>query len=326
MANADNALLRMESGQQAYPMAALTDSGDRTVFTSAASPWSGKTGYEPVVRPNGLINGGAVTPASSGSDNVVDVAALTCYLAGAQESVAADTDVTCARPTVDTHLIYSITVTAAGAIAAVAGSEGTSFTETRAAAGGPPLIPVDSIEIGQVRLSSQTAAPVVASEIFQTVGLHQERYDYPTYTVDSFRGRVSFAAALAAVHTGSVGKAVYASYATPIFADLPKARDFVAPEESFSISSEAYYGGSEGSVSRSLGQGSFTQLISDGVTDPVVKAKGENLWFDFYPNKFRAPHVMSQGVLGISRTWPASGSMTAACTISASDAASEVES
>ena len=63
MATAENAKLQYEAGQNAAAMAALTNSGDATNFTSAASLWSGRSGYAPVVRPNGLLTGGAVADA-----------------------------------------------------------------------------------------------------------------------------------------------------------------------------------------------------------------------------------------------------------------------
>ena len=71
-------------------MSALTNSGDETTFTSGASLWSGKVpGYAPVVRPNGLLTGGAVTVHAT--NDKVTVAALTCNLQGVVTSVAAGT-------------------------------------------------------------------------------------------------------------------------------------------------------------------------------------------------------------------------------------------
>ena len=64
MATAENAKLQYEAGQNAVAMSALTDSGDQTEFTSAATLWSGRSGYAPVVRPNGLLTCGAITPAA----------------------------------------------------------------------------------------------------------------------------------------------------------------------------------------------------------------------------------------------------------------------
>lgn len=318
MPTAKNAKSQYEAGQNTVAMSALSDSGDRTTFEGASGLWSRRTGYAYEVRPNGLISGGEITAAASGDDDVVDVAAGSAYINGVLVEWAADTDVAITRGlTTDTHAITSITVTAAGAVAAVAGTDGTAHSETRAAEGGPPLIAVTSIEIGQVRTSSVTAAAVLAAEIKQVFGQHCEHYMTPSYTVDEYAGEVTFAQALPAIHTGALPKAVYASYSTPIFADIPKCSDFVAPENSYSVNSTEYYGGTEGSVTSSLNAGSFTTLLQDGVSDPIVQLAGENLWFRHYPDRARAPYVIAQGILGIARTWPAGDSIQANCSINA---------
>lgn len=325
MANAENAKLQYEAGQTAYAMSALTDSGDATTFTSSATLFSKKSGYAPDVRPNGLITGGAVIPAVSGTNDLVDVAALSCYLAGVKTSVAADTDVAITRAvTTDTHIINSITVTSAGTIAAVAGTDGTAFSETRGAAGGPPLIPVGSIEIAQVRTTSNSAAAITAGEIFAVVGVHQERYDYPLFDIDYATADVVFSAALPKIHTGTVAKQVYASYADPIFADIQLASDFVPAETSHSVSSTQVYGDTLGSSSSSLGQASFTAFLADGVGDALVTLKNAILWFKFFPDRYKTPYILTQGKLGISRTFPAGDNIQAACTISAESTSVEV--
>ena len=325
MATAENALLQYEAGQNAVAMSALTNSGDATTFTSAATLWSGKSGSAPVVRPNGLLTGGAVTPDGAAVNNVVDVAALTCNLQGVVTSVAAG-EATITRPATAVSKICSITVNASGALAVVAGTDGstTAFSETRAAAGGPPLIPVDSIEIAQVRVTSNTAAVITEAQIFQVVGLHQERADFPLWDVVSASGSVRFLAALPLIHTGTVPKKVYASYASPIFADVALASDFVPPETSHSVSSTQVYGTTLGSTSSTLGQGSFKAYLSNGIADPLVVLKNATLWFKFFPDRYATPYLLAQGKLGISRTFPAGDTIQAACTISASATATEV--
>lgn len=335
MATAENAKLSYEAGQQATAMTLLTDSGDHITFTSAASLWSGRAGYTPVVRPNGLLTGGAITVDNAGANNKVDIAALTCNLAGVVTSVSAGELTITRGVSSDTHCITSITVDNSGALAAVAGTDGTAFSETRGAAGGPPYIPVGSIEIGQVRTTSVTAAPVVASEIFQVVGTHTERADFPLYdinygptVVDGVQtkagGSISQYAASPLIHTGDTAKRVYASYASPIFADISLASDFVPPETSHSVSSTQVYGATLGSTSSTLGQGSFTAYLQNGVTDALVTLKNAVLWFKFYPDRYASPYVLAQGKLGIARTFPAADSLAAACTISAEKASVEV--
>ena len=328
MPSADNALLRYEAGQNPTALSALTDSGDRTIYTSAASPWSKRSGFLPVIRPDGLLTGGTVTPAASGTNDLVDVAAGSAYISGALVTWDAETDVSITRATsTDTHAVTSITVTSAGVVTAVAGTDGTSsFSETRAAAGGPPLIPVASIELAQVRTTSDTAAAIAAGEIYSVVGLHTERSDYPVWDVDYYTGRVTFVDDLPAIHDGSSPepKKVYASYAAPIFADVQIASDFVPPENSYSVSSTQVYGRTIGSSSSSLSAGSFTAYLNDGVTDPLVGLAGEELWFQFYPNRYQTAHIVTQGKLGVTRTFPATDSISASCTINADAAAANV--
>lgn len=322
MATAENAKLQYEAGQNSVAMSALVNSGDETTFTSAATLWSGRAGYAPVVRPNGVLTGFGVT--THASDDTVTIAAGTLNLQGVVTSVNAGTLVASRGLTTDTHRITSLTVNTSGALAAVAGVDGTAFSETRGADGGPPLIPVDSVEIGQVRLSSITAAVVDEAEIYVVVGLHRERADFPLYDINYDAGSVTFLDALPEIHTGPVPKAIYASYASPIFADVALASDFVPPETSHSVSSTQVYGTTLGSTSSTLGQGSFTAYLSNGVSDALVVLKNATLWFKFFPDRYASPYILAQGKLGIARTFPAGDTLQAACTISASAAATEV--
>lgn len=325
MPTAENALLRYEGGQQVAAMSALTDSGDHIKFTSTASLWSQRSGYAPVIRPNGLLTGGAVS--THATNNTVTIAALTLNLNGVVTAVASATG-TVTRPATNVAKVNSITIDAAGAVAVVAGTDGATatFSETRGAAGGPPLIPVDSVEIAQVRLTTSAAAKVGETEIYQVVGLHTERADFPLYTVAYDAGSVSFLSALDPIHTGPAPKKVFASYAAPIFADVALASDFVPPETTHSVSSTPIYGTTLGSASSTLGQGAFTAYLGDGVTDALVALKNQILWFKFFPDRYASAHLLTQGKLGISRTFPAGDSIQAACTISSSAAAKEVTS
>lgn len=334
MPTAENAKLQYEAGQQATAMTLLTDSGDHITFESAATLWSGRSGYTPVVRPNGLLTGGAITPDSAAANDAIDVAALTCNLAGVVTAVAAGGLTVSRGVSTDTHMITSITVNSSGALAAVAGTDSTAFVETRGAAGGPPYIPVGSIEIGQVRTTSVSSAVITAAEIFQVVGTHTERADFPLYDVNygpaieagvetKAGGSVSFYDDLTLIHTGDTAKRVYASYAAPIFADVSLASDFVPPETTHSVSSTQIYGATLGSTQSQLGQGSFTAYLLDGVTDALVTLKNALLWFRFYPDRAASPYMLCQGKLGVSRTFPAGDSIQAACTISASKAGTE---
>ncbi|MEE4250698.1 MAG: hypothetical protein V2I38_08925 [Alcanivoracaceae bacterium] len=326
-------IVRYESGQTSYAFEAMTDSGDNTTFSASFSPLSRASGYAPTVAPYGLKTGGAITPGSSNDE--VDVAALTVVapgMTGADSSgvvsVSADTVSITRGLTTDTHNITSITVDSSGAIAAVAGTDSTAFSETRGAAGGPPLIPVGSVEIGQVRTTSVTAAIVLAGEIYQVPGLTLERSDYPAYTVDYANGEITFVDALPLIHTGGVPKKVYIKGATPLFAPVPKASDWVPAEATYSITSTDTYDGPVGSSSSSLGQASFNAVLTDGITDNFVSLKGQNLWVEFRPDRdVSVPKQLTQGIFGISRTFPAGGgSVSASCTVTPTDATVDVAS
>jgi len=338
MATSALAQILMEQGADLVDFAAMTDSGDQQIFTVDDAIFSGEDGKEPEVLPNGIATGkDLLSVAVSGSNDVVDVAAFTAYSQGVLKTVAASTDESLTRPTTN-KIINSITMTSAGAIAVVVGTEGSDFSETRGAAGGPPEIPADSVELGQVRLASASAAPIVASEIYQVIGQHTERYDYPVFDVDNIgqgdsadvaaqsNAHVKFSAALPLSHASGTPKKVYIKYYTPIFAEIADGADFKAIETSHSTSSQQVYGRSVGSTSESLGQGGFNALVSDGVKDVIVSAKNKVKTFKFLPNKNKAPYVLTQGKLGITRNWPAGSQNNVAATISGERASAEFSS
>lgn len=320
--SANNARVMYEAGQNTYPMTVLT-STDRQAFRSGVHPWSAAAGKEVVVRPNGLLSGGLITP-GAGSDNV-SVSGLSCFIAGALVEIVAAASNAVVRASENTHRINSVTVTAAGALAVTQGANGTAFSEVRGDPGGPPIILAGSIEIGQVRLSSATPGAVTQAEIYQVIGTHQERYDFPLWEENFFLGGVDFVQPLEGIHADGKGKLVYASFFEPIFAEVRPVKDFVAPENSHSVSSEEVYGGAIGSSSTSLGQGSFIAFLKSGVADNLLKFKDQELWFKFWPDRYiTTDYIMCQGKLGIARTFPVGGNIQANCTISAKTAAEDV--
>jgi len=337
MATASEGILYYEAGQDLTAFTALTDSGDHTVFNSAANLWSNKSGYTPEVYPNGLATGGVVSPGASGTKDMVDVTAFTCYLAGVLTSKVAAADNAITRGTTSECTVHSVTITTAGAIAIVNGTEGDAIVETRGAAGGPPWIPTTSIEIAQVRVTSNDTAVITAAEIKSTPGTHTEKYNFPTWVVDRARvesgvlghAGVDMNSALPLIHsddngTATATKKIYAKFYEPDFAQVPESSDFVPAETSHSVSSTQIYGGTKGSTSSSLGQGGFTAYLEDGITDGLLSEKNSNLWFKFKPDRLKTPYVLTQGILGVSRTFPAGDSIQASCTISADTGASEV--
>lgn len=318
-------IIRYEAGQTAHPFEALADSGDNTVFEASFSPWSNAPGAEPVVAPYGLMTGGALTP-NTGTNDSVSVAALTASMAGVSGandqgvvSVSAGTVAITRGSATNSYHISSIIVDDTGALGAVSGTNGTSFTESRGSAGGPPYIPVGAIEIGQVRTTSDVAADITEDEIYTVSGLHVERADYPVYDIDYARGEVTFSDALPLIHTGDVPKKVYARGSTPLFSPIPQTADWVPAESTYSISSTETYDGPVGSESASLQQATFTALLKDGITDNFLAQKGKIIWVEFRPDRDKTlPRQLTQGTLGISRTFPAGGgSFSSSCTVTA---------
>lgn len=329
-----NALVKHEAGQNLVTMVALTDSSDHKIFQSADSLWSNRSGYTPNVKPDGLATGGKVIPAISGTNDLVDTAALVCYLAGVSTDVGADTDVAITRGAALEMTKHSVTVTSAGAIAIVDGTEGSALSDVRGVAGGPPFIPVGDIEIAQIHCTTKAAAAVLATEIKVVIGTHVERFDFPTWeenrivVSDGILGLagVEFTSALPLSHTASVPKKIYAEYYTPELAEIPRTADFVRPAESHSVSSTQVYGGTVGATSKSLGQGSFTAYLSSGISDGILKLEGENLWFKFQPDRLLTPYVICQGILGVMEAYPVDNAITAKFTISAEEAGKRIVS
>lgn len=316
-----NAKLQYEAGQSNVALQAMTDSGDHTTFSITDYPWSQKSGCEPSIRPNGLVTGGAITAGSSNDE--VSVASLTCYLAGILTTVNADSSVSVTRPAASPtgqKCINSITIDSTGAIVVVVGTDGSSFSATRNAAGGPPYIPVGSIEIGQVKLDDDTAALVTTDEISQVAGSSLEKYNYPVWSENPFAGTITFSSALSAIHTGATYNKVYIEIYEPVFAELDPVENFVPPENSYSVSSKQVYGNKNiAATSSSLGQGSFTFFGEDAVTDNIIALAGEILFFKFYPDRTKTAYHLCYGKLGISRKFPAGDSIQVDCTISPSE-------
>lgn len=332
MSTAQNAKVEIETSATFQALAAMVDSGDHIRFTvSGGSIFSGKSGQTPDIRPNGIVTGRNVLSPGTTNDTV-KIAAFTAYSKGTLQTVSA-TNATISRGTAAGYKIASITMSSDGAIAVInASSSATEFTETRNVAGGPPYIPAQSIELGQIRTTASTAAAITSAEIFQS-GSFTERYDEPNWTVNNIgRGAkaeasaetnafVKFTSALPLIHTGAIPKGVYGSYYAPIFSEQSKAFDFVPAENSHSVSSQQVYKQTVGSVTSTLNAGSFSALLSDGVNDFLVANKDEVLTVRFYPDENRSPFILTQGKIGITRSFPADAQISVSVNVAA-----EVES
>ena len=314
-----------EAGATPLPFAALIDSGDHQQFSITAKPWSQAAGYEAVIAPYGVINGGAITPAVAATNNTVDVATLLAHMPGAtganpttgQLTVAAAAAITATRSVVGgtPYQTTSITINSSGAVIAVAGIVGATQSETRGSAGGPPFIPVDSLEVGQVRLSSIVAAPVLATEIYQVPNLHREVWN--AHTVDYIGGSIKFSEPLPLIHTGGLPKKVYVRVATPIFAEISGAKDWVPAKESYSSQSESFYDGVIGSASSSLGTAGFAVSLNDGVTDALLALEGNNVLFKFKPDKNGSAYQITQGIFSVAQTFAVKSMAMGTVTIAA---------
>jgi hypothetical protein len=309
-----------EAGQNLVSMTTLTDDGDHITFNSASQLWSNYPGRAPTVLPNGVISGGAVTPAVSGTDDAVDVSSLSCNLNGVQKvgatKIAADTDITITREVTNAYLKASIVVTNAGAFDVIEGTaHASAFSDTRGADGGPPYIPVDNIEVAQVHLTSTTSAAITTDEIKDVPNVHTELATLPNYIVKFIRvdnqvlqyAGVDFTSALSLIHTGDVAKRVYAEHYTPLFASLQNTRNFDPPRVSGSVSSEAFYDETRSSVSESIGAGSLEFAPTDEVADPFLTQMTYPIWFKYYPDDLKAPYFATLASPYDSGASPADG-------------------
>ncbi len=330
MATAENARLNVEAGQNFVPMEEMTDSGDQTIYNIAGGEQqlSAADDTSITVRLDGLTTGGV--PAPTSNDDEISVSAGTFNLSGVAETASADSGLTIPRPTTLTHQIISVVTTTGGVYSVEEGDEGNSFVETRGAAGGPPSIGVGDIEICQVRLTAQASAPIETSEIFQVNGQHVERSTSPLYTLSNSTGDLTFISPLPVIHAATPlvpatdPRTVWIEYFTPIFSEIADASDFVPPETSDSATSTQVYGRTVSAVSSTLNQGTFSALLSDGISDLVIQQKGQTLWFQFFPNRFSTSNViLSQGKLGVTRSFPADDLISAACTVTAEEEATE---
>jgi hypothetical protein len=338
MGTAKNAKILIELGQTLTDFTLMSDAGDSQVFyLSGVSIWSMKSGYEPDIRPNGIVSGRNLLSAGTTNDTA-RVAAFTAYSKGAEQSPSA-TNVTVPRPTTGGYAkIISITMGTDGSIDKVAGTEGAAFSETRNAAGGPPYIGVDDVEIGQVRITGSTAEALTSDDLHQVVGTSTERFDYPNWSVNSIgdgelaetvhqkNAYIKMDAALPGAHTAAAAKRIYTKFYEPVFSELTRTLDFSAAEETHTLSSQEFYRGTIGSVSAALGQGSFTALLNDGITDAIIAEKNQVVTIKFFPDENKAPYALTQGKIGLERSYPYDNQIQADVTISPENETAEFSS
>jgi hypothetical protein len=164
------------------------------------------------------------------------------------------------------------------------------------------------------------------SEVLAVSGLHREESTTPIYErPDYANGVVSFRDELPKIHTGGVPKKVFAIYATPIFQALPDTTDYVPAENAHSVSSTETHQGARGNRSTTLNAATFSVILEDAMTEPLLRQRDKEIWFRWRPNPSRdLPYQLTLGTLGVARSNPASGDRTASCTIAAQRASVDV--
>ncbi len=216
-----NFLLKVEDGFVAKPYEAMTDGGGHQTFACTGTRFSlcekDENGIDrrPVVTPDGVLNGCFVSPAASGQENAIDLSAGTLLIGGASINIAPSVNIALTRPANGFCRAVSITLTSLGALAIVCGPDGAAFSATRGAAGGPPWVPVGSIELATVILTA-TFGPLADSGI----AFAPEYSHAPEYTLLPYNASVRFAAPLAAIHTGGIPRAVWVKWSEPVMATM----------------------------------------------------------------------------------------------------------
>ncbi|PLX93460.1 MAG: hypothetical protein C0621_07445 [Desulfuromonas sp.] len=329
--NAENGLLEMETSKTPLGITLMTDLGDHQHFGVANVDTFSHIAPSDV-RPNGVIAGvDMVSVAASGGTDKVDTAAIVCMIKGVKTSVAAAVDNAITRPAGDVAKIISITIDEDGAVAVVEGADGAdaTFSAVRGAAGGPPLIPVDSIELAQVKVTTSAAAVITADQIVHCTEFAESFEADPTgrgdhsKTVAARRGHVKFGRVLPLIHIGPATRRVYLDAATPNFSEVARSVDFTPAEESISSSSSQHYGGVDNSDSKSLGQAAFKAKLADGVSDLILSARGEVRTFRFFPDRDQTPCIVTQGKVAAARTMPVADHISASVTIAAVKASAD---
>jgi len=325
-ANADKGKLMMEAGGTYYPYEAMTKQSDDTkqyevtagrLFSRASNILGIDQSYS--VSIDGVVSGCRIIPAISGSDDVVDVLVGTINIAGVEVSCAGATDLAIARGA-SACIKYSILVSDAGVVSALAGTTFTSLSTTRGADGGPPLVTVGYVEIGQIWYISLTPAAVASTEIHMDPESHREYSIYPGWkygnpTIDDDQ-KIELAIALMLNHTGPVSRVLYAQYYNPTFIKLDNVFDFKPPRSTYSGSDQKTYDEvARSSGNESYGDASFNILIDHNGDNILSRAAGDVRWFKFYPDRTKDNYILFCGRISYTDEYPQDNLMKASVTV-----------
>jgi hypothetical protein len=310
-----NMKLQVELSQIAYLAEVFTADATRKIFSTAnMSTFSlfedATVNRTPVMKVDGTKTGGVVVPAVSATNDAVDTSAVVSWIGGAEVSVAASTDDTITRDGALAYIIHSVTQTAAGAIAILGGTaHASAFVETRGSAGGPPYIPVTSIELAQIRTTSITAAPITTAEIFAVPNIHREVSAIPFASYDVTTATINFEEALMPAHTGDVPKKVAADvYAPTSFTTLQGITAFTLPGETPASNSQQTPDGTSVAADPStLENGSLSVLTDLTHQDLPSIIDGTTATFKWWPDKNGADYYLGIAAMSGRATTPISG-------------------
>ena len=306
-----NLRLMVEDSAAAETAEQMTDGGDQKKFSSTGARFSllekDETGIDrrPVVRPDGLQNGCMVSPAVSGADDGLDVYGGTVFIANSAVTVSPQTDIAVTRPAASMKNCSSVMINASGIASVVGGTDGSAFSDTRGAAGGPPYVPAGQVELATVRLDSDTAAPLTTDEIF----FAPEFTHAPAYRLLPYSASLEFASPLPLIHTGGLAKAVWITRYEPSLTQL----DVVTvrpPAASFEIDRAT------GTIDRAkLNSGSIVISLSGIQTDLARRIDGGVRLFEFMPDSTQTRKEFFYAAVEIVADYSPQGLMTGAATL-----------
>jgi len=183
--------------------------------TSSRSMWNRQQGI--TVKVEGFSGAPSITPAASGTDNLVDIASTPFFASGVDSADStAITDLACVRPaSAKYNWNLAIMAKATGVMTMVQGTDGDALSDAWGYSGGPPLVATTHLIVGAVQLYSDTDAAITAADITYSLSTGvsiQERSDVPSLSVLPMEGGILLTSALLASHTGPLPRNVYATY------------------------------------------------------------------------------------------------------------------
>lgn len=231
---------------------------------------------QPVISIDGILQGLEI---SAGAADKAAVSAGVDEVSGVQGAVAANAAVALTRPAADKICWNAIIVTkSTGVITAVKGADAADALPASllltygTGAGQKPLIPVDSLLIGCVKLIDDGAAVITDSDIDYT-----DREDGGVdFQILPNIGGLKLQAALPVIHTGALAREVKFTgrYLDSALAEIPTAKGFTL-SGSANTQSEETFGNAYSASSPGATSFTFEQLASDRkVFDAKVKREG----------------------------------------------------